>query len=229
MWAGRGRVFVGRDTRGSGPALEAAVVEGIVSAGGIAVCGGVLPTPAVALLAQDLGIVLSASHNPPEYNGVKFFDLRGPQALRRGGGGDRGAPRRTGARARLGRDRRGRSGRLRRAHPRALRLRPHGPADRRRLRERRLLGDRARCVRAARRAGDDRRSSAGRIEHQRRLRRDGPRAASGGRANRRVRPRGRLRRRRRPHARRRRDRRGRSTAIRSSPSSRSRRASTPSR
>ena len=76
-WAGRGRVFVGRDTRGSGPALEAAVVEGIVSAGGIAVCGGVLPTPAVALLAQDLGIVLSASHNPPEYNGVKFFTSAG--------------------------------------------------------------------------------------------------------------------------------------------------------
>ena len=76
-WAGRGRVFVGRDTRGSGPALEAAVVEGIVSVGGIAVCGGVLPTPAVALLAQDLGIVLSASHNPPEYNGVKFFTSEG--------------------------------------------------------------------------------------------------------------------------------------------------------
>ena len=76
-WSGRGRVFVGRDTRGSGPALEEAVVRGIVSAGGIAVLGGVLPTPAVALLAQDLGIVLSASHNPPEYNGVKFFDAEG--------------------------------------------------------------------------------------------------------------------------------------------------------
>ncbi len=76
-WAGRGRVFVGRDTRGSGPEFEAAVVEGIVSAGGVAVCGGVLPTPAVALLAQDLGIVLSASHNPPEYNGVKFFTSEG--------------------------------------------------------------------------------------------------------------------------------------------------------
>ena len=36
--------------------------------------GGVLPTPAVALLALDLGVVISASHNPPEYNGVKFFD-----------------------------------------------------------------------------------------------------------------------------------------------------------
>ena len=77
VWAARGRVFVGRDTRGSGPALEEAVVRGIVSAGGIAVVGGVLPTPAVALLAQDLGVVLSASHNPPEYNGVKLFDAEG--------------------------------------------------------------------------------------------------------------------------------------------------------
>jgi phosphoglucosamine mutase len=76
-WSGRGRVFVGRDTRSSGPALEQAIVDGIVSAGGIAVLGGVLPTPAVALLSQDLGIVLSASHNPPEYNGVKFFDAEG--------------------------------------------------------------------------------------------------------------------------------------------------------
>jgi phosphoglucosamine mutase len=77
VWAGRGRVFVGRDTRGSGPALEEALVRGIVSGGGIAVLGGVLPTPAVALLAQDLGVVLSASHNPPEYNGVKLFDAEG--------------------------------------------------------------------------------------------------------------------------------------------------------
>ena len=76
-WSGQGRVFIGRDTRGSGPALEEAVVRGVVSAGGTAVLGGVLPTPAVALLAQDLGIVLSASHNPPEYNGIKFFDAEG--------------------------------------------------------------------------------------------------------------------------------------------------------
>jgi phosphoglucosamine mutase len=76
-WAGRGRVFVGRDTRGSGPELEDAVVRGIVSAGGTAVLGGVLPTPAVALLSQDLGAVISASHNPPEYNGVKLFDAEG--------------------------------------------------------------------------------------------------------------------------------------------------------
>jgi phosphoglucosamine mutase len=77
LWSDGGRVFVGRDTRGSGPALEEAFAEGIASAGGNAVLGGVLPTPAVALLALDLGAVISASHNPPEYNGVKLFDAHG--------------------------------------------------------------------------------------------------------------------------------------------------------
>jgi phosphoglucosamine mutase len=77
LWSDGGRVFVGRDTRGSGPVLEQAFAEGIASAGGNAVLGGVLPTPAVALLALDLGAVISASHNPPEYNGVKLFDAHG--------------------------------------------------------------------------------------------------------------------------------------------------------
>jgi phosphoglucosamine mutase len=77
LWCGRGRVLVGRDTRASGPALEAALARGIVDAGGIAVLAGVLPTPAVALLSKDLGLVVSASHNPPEYNGVKVFDREG--------------------------------------------------------------------------------------------------------------------------------------------------------
>src|SRR5436309_8919234 len=76
-WSGRGRVLVGRDTRASGPLLEESLVNGIVAAGGVAVLGGVLPTPAVALLAQDLGAVVPASHNPPEYNGVKLFDREG--------------------------------------------------------------------------------------------------------------------------------------------------------
>jgi phosphoglucosamine mutase len=77
LWSGGGRVFVGRDTRGSGVELEAAFADGVASAGGNAVLGGVLPTPAVALLALDLGAVISASHNPPEYNGVKLFDSDG--------------------------------------------------------------------------------------------------------------------------------------------------------
>ena len=76
-WSGRGRIFVGRDTRASGVELEAALARGIASAGGNAVVAGVLPTPAVALLTLDLGCVITASHNPPEYNGVKFFDRDG--------------------------------------------------------------------------------------------------------------------------------------------------------
>jgi len=77
IWSGRGRIFIGRDTRGSGPELEEALARGIESAGGNAVVAGVLPTPAVALLTLDLGCVITASHNPPEYNGVKIFDRDG--------------------------------------------------------------------------------------------------------------------------------------------------------
>ena len=77
LWSGRGRVFIGRDTRASGTELEEAFAAGVVSAGGSAILAGVLPSPAVALLALDLGVVISASHNPPEFNGVKFFDRDG--------------------------------------------------------------------------------------------------------------------------------------------------------
>jgi phosphoglucosamine mutase len=77
LWSGRGRIFIGRDTRASGVELEGALAHGIASAGGNAVVAGVLPTPAVALLTLDLGCVITASHNPPEYNGVKFFDRDG--------------------------------------------------------------------------------------------------------------------------------------------------------
>jgi phosphoglucosamine mutase len=77
LWCGGGSVLVGRDTRASGTELEEALARGIASAGGTAVLAGVLPTPAVALLRRDLGAVVSASHNPPEYNGVKLFDRDG--------------------------------------------------------------------------------------------------------------------------------------------------------
>jgi phosphoglucosamine mutase len=77
LWSGGGRVFIGRDTRASGEELAEAFARGVASAGGVAVLGGVVPTPAVALLRLDLGVVISASHNPPEYNGVKFFDRDG--------------------------------------------------------------------------------------------------------------------------------------------------------
>jgi phosphoglucosamine mutase len=77
VWVGGGAVLIGRDTRGTGPELERAFASGVASAGGHAVLAGILPTPAVALLALDLGVVISASHNPPEYNGVKFFRRNG--------------------------------------------------------------------------------------------------------------------------------------------------------
>jgi len=77
LWSGAERVFVGRDTRRSGIELEAALAAGITSAGATAVLGGVLPTPAVALGALDLGAMITASHNPPDYNGVKFFGAGG--------------------------------------------------------------------------------------------------------------------------------------------------------
>ena len=75
------RLLIGRDTRASGIELEAGLVAGIQAAGGQALLAGVLPTPAVAWLARELGvdggIVISASHNPPEYNGIKFFNSKG--------------------------------------------------------------------------------------------------------------------------------------------------------
>lgn len=74
-------IVVGKDTRLSGDMLEAAMVAGITSAGGTALLAGVIPTPAVALLVRELsaagGAVISASHNPPEYNGIKLFDAEG--------------------------------------------------------------------------------------------------------------------------------------------------------
>jgi phosphoglucosamine mutase len=75
--AGAKRALVIRDTRESGEMLEAAVAAGIAAAGGEALIGGVLPTPGAPLLIQrygfDLGVVISASHNPFADNGIKFF------------------------------------------------------------------------------------------------------------------------------------------------------------
>src|SRR6478672_8736279 len=72
---------VGRDPRASGEFLEAAVVAGLASAGVDVLRLGVLPTPAVAYLTQslgaDLGVMLSASHNPAPDNGIKFFGRGG--------------------------------------------------------------------------------------------------------------------------------------------------------
>jgi phosphoglucosamine mutase len=78
---GRPRVAIARDTRVSGPMLQAALSAGICSAGADVVRLGVVPTPALAFLTRELqadaGVMISASHNPPEDNGIKFFSRDG--------------------------------------------------------------------------------------------------------------------------------------------------------
>ena len=75
------RIVIGKDTRKSGDMLENALVAGICSAGAEAVCLGIISTPAVAYLTReygaDAGVVISASHNPAEFNGIKFFSSKG--------------------------------------------------------------------------------------------------------------------------------------------------------
>ncbi|MHC1748974.1 MAG: phosphoglucosamine mutase [Cellulosilyticaceae bacterium] len=75
------KILVARDTRISGTMLEAALVAGICSVGAKAISIGVVPTPAVAYLTKELGadagVMISASHNPLEFNGIKFFNNEG--------------------------------------------------------------------------------------------------------------------------------------------------------
>jgi phosphoglucosamine mutase len=79
--AARPQVLIVRDTRESGPMLEAALAAGVAEGGGDAWLGGVLPTPAASILLRrhglDLAAVVSASHNPWQHNGVKFFGADG--------------------------------------------------------------------------------------------------------------------------------------------------------
>jgi phosphoglucosamine mutase len=74
-------ILVGKDTRISGDMLEAAMVAGILSVGANVIPVGVVPTPAIAYLTRkykaDAGVMISASHNPVEFNGIKFFDQKG--------------------------------------------------------------------------------------------------------------------------------------------------------
>ncbi len=74
-------MVVGKDTRVSGDMLEAALIAGICSQGADVLKVGIMPTPAIAYLTRhfnaDAGVVISASHNPYEYNGIKFFDKNG--------------------------------------------------------------------------------------------------------------------------------------------------------
>ena len=75
------RILVGRDTRRSGDMLAAALMAGICSVGGDVIDVGVIPTPAMAYLVRlyeaDAAVMVSASHNPMEYNGVKWFNGQG--------------------------------------------------------------------------------------------------------------------------------------------------------
>lgn len=75
------RVLIGRDTRESGPRIEAALTAGIRAGGGSVAAAGVIPTPAVPVLVRRrelaAGVMISASHNPYRDNGLKFFDARG--------------------------------------------------------------------------------------------------------------------------------------------------------
>jgi len=81
LGAERPQVLIVRDTRESGPMLESALAAGVAEAGGEALLGGVLPTPAAAVLVRklglDLAVVVSASHNPYGDNGIKFFSRDG--------------------------------------------------------------------------------------------------------------------------------------------------------
>ncbi len=76
-----GTVLIGKDTRLSGYMFESALEAGFVAAGADVLLLGPLPTPGIAVLTQefkaDLGVVISASHNPYYDNGIKFFDGTG--------------------------------------------------------------------------------------------------------------------------------------------------------
>ena len=76
----KGRVAVGGDTRTSTPMLKHAVISGLLSSGCDVVDLGILPTPAVQFAVRnyyDGGVMITASHNPPHDNGIKFVDMDG--------------------------------------------------------------------------------------------------------------------------------------------------------
>jgi phosphomannomutase/phosphoglucomutase len=78
----KGRIAVGRDTRTSGPALANALKAGIMATGSDVVDLGILPTPALQYIVRGgfvAGAMITASHNPPEYNGVKVIDTDGTE------------------------------------------------------------------------------------------------------------------------------------------------------
>ena len=226
----RHRVVIGKDTRLSGYMIELALMSGFTAVGMDVFLLGPMPTPAVAMLTRslraDLGVMISASHNPYADNGIKLFDPDGYklsdeaeaqiEALMEAPTGELLAPA----------DRIGRAKRIESAQERyieyakrtlAAQHPPQRSARRHRLRQRRRLPGGARCAVGAGRRGDQDRRRAQRPQHQPEVRLDlsGGALRQGARDARRHRHR--ARRRRRPGGDRRREGRASSTATRSWP------------
>ena len=161
----RPTVLIGKDTRISGYMIESALEAGFASAGVDVLLTGPLPTPGVAYLTRalrlDLGVVISASHNPFADNGIKFFSARGEKLPDDWERAVEAALERAAAVGRLGRRSARRAGSTTRAAatsssaraPCGSELSLQGPEDRRRCRARRGLPRRARRVPRARRRG----------------------------------------------------------------------------
>ncbi len=195
----RHRVVIGKDTRLSGYMIETALIAGFTSVGMDVLQLGPMPTPAVAMLTRsmraDIGVMISASHNPFEDNGIKLF---GPDGFKLNDDVEReieslidGELHRRLAGSRGSRPRQAHRERARPLHRvrqalAAAQRHPRRPAHRGRLRERRGLPRRPRDPVGTRRRGDLDRRRAGRLQHQprRRLhgaggpRRQGPRTGA---------------------------------------------------
>ena len=213
----RHRVLIGKDTRLSGYMIETALVAGFTSVGMDVLLTGPMPTPAVGMLTRsmraDLGVMISASHNPYDDNGIKLF---GPDGYKLSDDIERkiealmdgDLTKKLAKSADLGRAKRieGVHDRYiefaKRTLPRTMDL--DGPARGRRLRPWRGLPRGAGSAVGARRGGGLDRRRARRLQHQPRLRLDRARGAlpQGARAARRYRHRARRRRRPRDHRRR---------------------------
>ena len=186
----RHRVVIGKDTRLSGYMIETALIAGFTSVGMDVLQLGPMPTPAVAMLTRsmraDLGVMISASHNPFDDNGIKLFGPDGYKLSDEVEHRDRGAGRRRHDQA-LGQEPRARPRQAYRRRPRPLhRIRQahaaaqsfaRGAARRHRLRQWRGLPGGARSAVGARRRCDLDRSRAGRLQHQPRMRLDRARRA----------------------------------------------------
>ena len=183
----RHRVVIGKDTRLSGYMIETALVAGFTSVGMDVLLLGPMPTPAVAMLTRsmraDLGVMISASHNAYEDNGIKLF---GPDGFKLSDDVEKGIEQlldsdlgnRLAGSPDLGRAKRIESVHARyiefakRTLPRHADLERH--PHRRRLRERRRLQGRARGTLGTRRGSHPDRRRSGRVEHQSRRRLDRP-------------------------------------------------------